>query len=357
MMVNCPKCGFSQPQDQYCAKCGVDMVAYRPAEKPFFARLVSNTLVQALFLVLIIGAGFGYIRLQHQADLQARIADLEDSSSTRIIERKNNPSSDPQLASANGSTGETQVHEEASEDEPGAAPQVAAAALSAPSAPQPQMDPGMRSAAAAPNPSTAPVAAAAGSAGDRALATNPTNVRVIFAEVTRAFVSELMGEAPPTSSIQSYAVGMLPNLDARLKRSQGWRALEPETLRSIQKGQPISLIKGIRDEAITQNIGITVNVTPLQSDDPNSTHLAIETRRIFREPTANPPFSDQSFPEEQFQLPKGAGIYQLGVLPHFSRALQDDEAGLYEKVDVLKLLNQDSYRTGSVEFVILIEPR
>ncbi|MEI7972912.1 MAG: hypothetical protein WCH11_00940 [Bdellovibrio sp.] len=27
--MSCPKCGFSQPQDQFCAQCGVDVIAFR----------------------------------------------------------------------------------------------------------------------------------------------------------------------------------------------------------------------------------------------------------------------------------------------------------------------------------------
>lgn len=29
-MISCPKCSFQQPEDKFCAKCGVDMESYRP---------------------------------------------------------------------------------------------------------------------------------------------------------------------------------------------------------------------------------------------------------------------------------------------------------------------------------------
>lgn len=51
MLVNCPRCGFSQPKDKYCAQCGVDMETYKPRRAPIFKRLLSNP---ASFLVVFI---------------------------------------------------------------------------------------------------------------------------------------------------------------------------------------------------------------------------------------------------------------------------------------------------------------
>lgn len=42
MMIECPRCGFSQPKDQYCASCGVDMDQLLAKPKPLFVRLVQN---------------------------------------------------------------------------------------------------------------------------------------------------------------------------------------------------------------------------------------------------------------------------------------------------------------------------
>lgn len=56
MLINCPKCGFSQPKDSYCAKCGVDMEHFRPPKAPLFRRMWNNptapvglTLAMAIF--------------------------------------------------------------------------------------------------------------------------------------------------------------------------------------------------------------------------------------------------------------------------------------------------------------------
>lgn len=54
MMVNCPKCHFLQPKDQYCANCGVNMETWRPPQRPLWKRLVTNWIFQLTLLFLVI---------------------------------------------------------------------------------------------------------------------------------------------------------------------------------------------------------------------------------------------------------------------------------------------------------------
>lgn len=41
-MMECPRCGFQQPTDQFCAKCGVNVETYVKKPKPFIVRLLQN---------------------------------------------------------------------------------------------------------------------------------------------------------------------------------------------------------------------------------------------------------------------------------------------------------------------------
>lgn len=64
MLVNCPKCNFSQPKDTYCANCGIEMDAYRPEKKPIFKVLLKNPLTH---LVLFLAASyFAYTTYTHK---------------------------------------------------------------------------------------------------------------------------------------------------------------------------------------------------------------------------------------------------------------------------------------------------
>lgn len=61
-MINCPKCGFQQPPDDFCASCGVNMSTYRPAKKPFFVVLKESRIAQAIALTLVIAVGLLYLK-------------------------------------------------------------------------------------------------------------------------------------------------------------------------------------------------------------------------------------------------------------------------------------------------------
>lgn len=54
MMMECPKCGFQQPEDQFCAQCGIDVQAYKKRPIPKVKKLWNKLSVQiSLTLVLI----------------------------------------------------------------------------------------------------------------------------------------------------------------------------------------------------------------------------------------------------------------------------------------------------------------
>lgn len=74
MLINCPKCNFSQPKETYCAKCGIEMDAYLPEKKPFFISFIKNPVVHiVLFLIAIF---LGYTTYQHQTPLDLDSSNL-----------------------------------------------------------------------------------------------------------------------------------------------------------------------------------------------------------------------------------------------------------------------------------------
>ncbi len=62
MLVNCPKCGFSQPKDKYCAACGIDMESFKPKQDPFLKRFLDNIWVQITGLVVLVVSAYVFIK-------------------------------------------------------------------------------------------------------------------------------------------------------------------------------------------------------------------------------------------------------------------------------------------------------
>lgn len=72
MLIKCPKCGFVQPDDQFCARCGVDVKAFQQRPTPFAQRITGHPLFWAgLFLLVVVGT-FGYLRVEKQNELLQR---------------------------------------------------------------------------------------------------------------------------------------------------------------------------------------------------------------------------------------------------------------------------------------------
>ena len=53
-MINCPKCGFFQPKDQYCASCGVNMEKWQAPKQPLWKKVAGNWMFQLSVLFIII---------------------------------------------------------------------------------------------------------------------------------------------------------------------------------------------------------------------------------------------------------------------------------------------------------------
>lgn len=364
MMVNCPKCGFSQPQDQYCASCGIDMLAYRPSRAPLFKRLMTSVPFQLSVLVLAIVGGFAFIRLQNQARLAARIAEIENAGDTRLIEQKSDALDTASQASKSSEAPGTQAD---------SAPTAASVpgesthnlALSAPETSK-AIKENLAETTASPSPTPSPLpsptatpgatpGATSGAATSAEKATAPSRLRVAFLEVNRSTLAELSSESRGSGGYGAFSTGTISSASSKLKSLQaGWKSLESGSPQSLRTQQPILVFRGLRDEASGHDLGVTVQVTPVLIDDTGTT-VQVEVLRVLREAGAVPSVGEQSF-QENFQIPRGSAAYLSGVFPHRAQ-IPEEEARLYNSNPVLRILSSPAFQSGASEFVILIEPQ
>ncbi len=92
-MMKCPRCGFNQPRDQYCAQCGVDISSYKPPQQPLFQRLLKSNLVQLGLVAVVILVVANYLINKKDTTLTERVNYLKGN--LQISSQKPMPSPAP----------------------------------------------------------------------------------------------------------------------------------------------------------------------------------------------------------------------------------------------------------------------
>jgi hypothetical protein len=366
MMVNCPKCGFSQPQDQYCAKCGVDMIAYRPAQKPFIQRLVGSTAFQIVALGAVMAFTFAMVRQQQKAVVAERIAKIENAANTEVIAKpmtdEASKRSDFSSAAGRSLSADEDLPPDASLDDGESAESTSASTMNLAGTKENEA-----SGVAAPEP--APALSASGNAGPVTAEPSAANrqvkaaartveVGIRFVEVPKAFLSELYND--PDSNSASYGpvqFGMVPDMSGRLKSLSSFqgRILDSSEPKSVLDNGVANVYRGPTDEITGQKFGLWVMAGVSKVDETGSV-LRVQIRRSLFDSTANPPIDDIRLPLPDARVPRGGGLYISGLLPRRT-TLTDYETNLYRPDQVLRVLLSESFRARETDFVILIETK
>ncbi|MBX7232354.1 MAG: hypothetical protein K1X29_09745 [Bdellovibrionales bacterium] len=69
-MMECPRCGFQQPDDKYCANCGLNVALFRNKPKPLLQKILSNPLFYISMTLLLIGSLYWYIQISSLTSLK-----------------------------------------------------------------------------------------------------------------------------------------------------------------------------------------------------------------------------------------------------------------------------------------------
>src|SRR6188508_2353904 len=61
MNVTCPKCGFEQPRDRFCANCGIDIENYRSPPSSIAQKFLGSSLFYGLLALILVGAAIFFV--------------------------------------------------------------------------------------------------------------------------------------------------------------------------------------------------------------------------------------------------------------------------------------------------------
>lgn len=337
MLIKCPRCGFQQPIDKYCAQCGVDIESFKPPASPLFKKIFGNPLVQ-LSLLLVTASGLGvYIYQKGQDNLQQRVTYLK--STVQINSSELNPPPPPppdESDAADTALATTEEHalqqtEAASSEVPGAKLATAAS----------------KDAAANKDPKeTRGLAKTAGS-----------HLIVYYAEVGRSTLNGIFEASQNTGqfmSFKDYTAGILPNIEKRMAAAN-IKILHKED-RALSSSKTLQWFYGLKDR---RNPSVEIGLTTffeLNDMDSNNLRGNLEIQRTWRESGSGSTgagfeIQRKSFPAI-FEIGTGTGFFISGVMPPQSNLENDDEL---TAIDIYKILHSPRFRSGESDFVIFIE--
>ncbi len=308
MLINCPRCGFSQPQDQYCAQCGIDMQRYKPKEQPLLAQIFGNTAFQIIALLIATFLVGQYILTKPapRKFVQRMIHPVTKSESVRVAEEETAQSARSQASDSENEDSSTE------------------------------------SSARAATGGGAETAAVAGGAAKSALDPNTHLIRLSFAEVPVETVTKWISESNSAGLYQSltdYSVGILTNFSAQNDKFQSLKAADLKIL----AGSSASNLSGIMNDDSTQLIGMTVNVE-LKSIENETLLGSINVNKTSSQGT-------EGYPSE-FELPKGSAFFLIGALK--VENFQTDRTKL--TMPPFQIFKSQDFMTRKTEFVIILEP-
>lgn len=326
MLVHCPKCGFQQPDDQYCARCGVDMKSYRPSQLNQSKKLFQKTGVFQIIIFLAVLAGVSWWIGKNKSSQQWVQKLNVISKSTRLQNHESQNTAVNDASSHSDSEDKVQVEVD---------PNANLDSLAQPQAPQ----------ARTANPDGT---AATASIEARELSGDKTNAQnslmLSFIEVPKTILISWMSEAQARGLFQNYtdfSAGILlqknPQFDQQIKY------LKTESI-ALGNSKMFAHVFGKANEDTNEFNGLQTQIE-IKAKENNllKGHFSI-TKSIKN--------SKESIPAE-FELQKGHVFFIL-----WKSALQgfEDDVNL-SKIPPFQVIQSPEYLNQRTEFVILIEPQ
>lgn len=348
-MIKCPRCNFEQPEDQYCARCGVDMTTFVVPKPPITSVFFKSVYFQ-ISVILIVVLGFAFYfnhqrELARQAEIKRRVEYLRPNSRPPSNRETETASTAPADVPTDKSTPIPTTHtavahtESASTEKTNPAPTEKSLTLE-------------RTGAVVTSPNT-------GTGGPKPAAEEKDEtieVQVYYTETQVSFLPVIFEDSRNTGNINSmgeYNAGPLSDIKKILNQGRSNRQISIlQTVRKqFDKNQnSVQWFSGIKEPKTNQEIGLTTFITLATRE--NLIRGEIELLRSLRESRdPNQPPAKLSM-QESFELSRSMGYFIMGALPHLE--LTEREMDLFQQ-SILKIYLQPSFVARESEFVIYIE--
>ncbi len=326
MLINCPRCGFSQPKDQYCAQCGVDMQSFKPKSIPVTKKIFQSTKTHVI--LLLVGAALIGQYVIRSEEPQRWVQKMTRSQGVTKSKAK-----------FNDSTSETSGVSESASEANGPNDHLGA----------------MKNKELAVNANVEqPIAVGSNASGafDGAATTTAASLKdastteptfqILYAEVATSTVNRWIADSSNAGlyqNLQEYSAGILP--DFRKKIDTTVRVLKSSE-KKLAVGQGDTNFSGTAGDESGQIIGIASNIE-FRSQENGSVHGTIVVNRTQRQGREN-------FPAE-FDLPKGSAFFMLGAIRTNSFSVEREQLNM----PPFQIFKSPDFAARKTEFVIILE--
>lgn len=330
MIIQCPSCGFSQPQDKYCAQCGIDMETFVKVDKK--NSLLKSPLILTILFILLAGTSSFLLFKKEQLELQKNIAFLQGKTfgkkiATQSLETKSNRPSESHDEAAN-----TQVTV-SSENK---------AVLNSESIEGNNTHSGTQEL----NPSSPAV-------------TNENSsqftLHIYYTEITDRLMNQIFEESSTTVQLNSfgdYSAGILPEFSKKINLSNPLVKIHHKLTKPLDLDKPITWFVGSQTHKDPDSDVGFLNYFELTEFDGNQYKGNLEIIRNWKDsPEASLPVNKAQYPA-MLEMNKGFGFFITGLMPRIST--NESNESLF-KEDVFKILKSTQFKSKTSEFVIFFE--
>lgn len=334
MMMECPRCHFVQPQDRFCANCGLNVDSYHAKPKPLWQRLVANQAAYVVSALVLFAVVAWYVRR----------VDLVSTAKPGVA----TPATTPVVGGSTGTTGS--IYNSNRPTPPAAATRGEAAKSAAPAT----LDEASTTPAATDSTNaTTPAVSAAGTTAATAppaaapTATKPTQVEATFYEISRESWQPLAAEGKSVAEQNSFRILQFAQKDKLVAALVGARRLPGQRQFSTQPSSSLALHfpVGVSGSENAQGLFLDFSVIKWDNDRLEvevAGHLALRL---------DPTSEIQARLESMALLPATGALVVLHPLPH--KPLPENLAsGLSQSP--LSVLESPDYLEGQSEMILFI---
>jgi hypothetical protein len=329
-MIKCPKCNFEQPEDIYCAQCGVNMKNFVPPKKSLIVSIFMN---QALVVGLLFVGIIVFVLYDYSSSKKPKakiVATITKQTSEQIdVQEFENPSTyKPDI--------KPKTQSQAQGDVPQAPPQETLSQASETPRSTTKSTQG-RSDRPTGEVSSSPTGPAAKS----------TTLQVSFYQIPRSLLTELQRETN-SSPFNGDGFGGIVSKKrlAALRKNLEFKSISSN--RYKLDGMPISIFKGQKSGESAKSIGLYFQINPLKND-PTGTQIEVKSWGSLKLQE-----NDENLFTSEMTLNNQYVAMIAGFLPK-DKVFGDEEKSIFDSDRALKIYNLESFWDGEIDLIMFVE--